>query len=259
MRCGRAWRPSRRPPVRGGRAARRAGRGRWRWQGQTSGAFVKAGRPARWRSWFSSPPARTMSIRNPGTGSQASSLPSGATSAGRTMSMAMRSPSRKTVASAQVRSSRPRLKALRKYRPLYDGAITAATPNCTSTAAACSRDEPMPKLAPATITSPPPPNRQGRGGARPGGGADAEVGAGHDHVTRAHLAREFGADALQAVPGDGVGAVLHRVAGRERVGVDVDAQAPDAVAAGGIHASTSRGSVTWPRSAAAATVYGEPR
>src|SRR6218665_1044 len=199
MRCGRAWRPSRRPPVRGGRAARRAGRGRWRWLGQTSGAFVKAGRPARWRSWFSSPPARTMSIRNPGTGSPGTQPAPGAPPAG------------------------------------------------------------GPKTPTHPTTPPPHPHRHDHGCARRARGADAEVGAGHDHVARAHLAREFGADALQAVPGDGVGAVLHRVAGRERVGVDVDAQAPDAVAAGGIHASTSRGSVTWPRSAAAATVYGEPR
>ncbi len=67
-------------------------------------------------------------------------------------------------ARAQVSSSSPRLKALRKNRPPNDGAMTAATPRCTSTAAACSRDEPMPKLAPgdehvATLA----PGRRSRG------------------------------------------------------------------------------------------------
>jgi hypothetical protein len=86
-------------------------------------------------------------------------------------------------------------------------------------------------------------------------GADAEVGPGHQHVAGLHARGEVGADGLQAVPGDDVDAVLHRMARREQVGVDVGAQAPDAVRClGHAHASTSRGSVTCPRNAAAATV-----
>jgi hypothetical protein len=41
-----------------------------------------------------------------------------------------------------------------QVQKVYDGAITAASPKCRNTPAACSRDDPMPKLAPATITSP---------------------------------------------------------------------------------------------------------
>ena len=55
---------------------------------------------------------------------------------------------------------------------------------------------------------------------------------------------------FEAMPGDDVDAVLHRMARRQCIGVDVGAEAPDAMG----HASTSRGSVTHPRSADAATV-----
>ena len=89
----------------------------------------------------------------------------------------------------------------------------------------------MPKLGPATSTSP---------GCTP--------------------AAKSGPHRFQAVPGDHLDAVLHGVAGRELIGVDVGADAPDPGAGGAVvlmagpHASTSRGSVITPRSAEAATV-----
>jgi hypothetical protein len=86
-------------------------------------------------------------------------------------------------------------------------------------------------------------------------GADAEVGPGHEHVAARHAGGEVGADGLEAVLGDDVDAVLHGMARREQVGVDVGAEPPDAVrGVRDAHASTSRGSVTRPRNAAAATV-----
>ena len=84
-------------------------------------------------------------------------------------------------------------------------------------------------------------------------GADAEPGTGDEDVAAPHVGSEFGAHALQAVACHDVEAVLHRVAGRELIGVDVGRQAP------GPHARISRASLMRPRRADAATVYGEPR
>ena len=88
-------------------------------------------------------------------------------------------------------------------------------------------------------------------------GANTEVGASHDHIALAHAAHEVGPHRFEAVARQHVQAVLHGMAGGEYIGVDVSAQFPDPV--GVCHTSTSRGSVMQPRTADAATVYGDAR
>jgi hypothetical protein len=83
--------------------------------------------------------------------------------------------------------------------------------------------------------------------------ADAEVRPGDDHVTRANLRSELGPQCFEAMARRDFEPVLHRVARRELVRVHVGRQAPNP------HARISRASAMRPRSAEAATVYGEPR
>src|SRR6185295_15548167 len=83
--------------------------------------------------------------------------------------------------------------------------------------------------------------------------AYAEVRAGHDHVAGLHLRREFGAHGFQAVTRNSIDAVFHRVARCQLVGVDLGGQPPRP------HDSISRASPIVPRTADAATVYGEAR
>ena len=86
-------------------------------------------------------------------------------------------------------------------------------------------------------------------------GANAEVGASHDHIARAHARSEVAAHGFQAMPANHLQAVLHEAARGQHIGVDVGAQTPDAgVLDRAVHASTSRGSLMRPRSADAATV-----
>ena len=114
-------------------------------------------------------------------------------------------------------SSRPQVVGVaKKQTRCRDGAMTAATPRCTQgTLAACSREEPMPKC-----------------------------GARGDHVAAARtVARKFrGArasrqcGAMPSMPSFMVGA------GGQHVGVNIGAQAPDAVCARRVqagHAATS--------------------
>jgi hypothetical protein len=84
--------------------------------------------------------------------------------------------------------------------------------------------------------------------------ADAEVRPGDQHVAALHADGEIGAQRLQAMAGDDIDAGLHEFARRQLVGIDIGADAPDAVRA---PASTSRGSAMRPCSAAAATVAGD--
>jgi hypothetical protein len=126
----------------------------------------------------------------------------------------------------QVSSSKPTLKALRKYKPLVAG----------------SDDGPQTK-------------RYQRSGGLFTRRANAEIPARHQHVIRLRVAGKIGTNPFQTMPGNFIDVEFHVNVGSELVGVNAITDFLDAVGCKSLgHARNARGSAMQPVKADATTV-----